>query len=395
FSYSFFFYPFCFTYADNLDVPDAVSLETAFELALSRHPQARLLDAQREVGEGRIQQAGLKPNPAFSAELENILGTGAMEGFDSTELTVGVSQVIERQEKRNKRAALVERRQDLLQWDYQEAVADLYYAVKQAFARALVAQENLVLQEELLDLARASESEVQRRAEAANASAIELSQAKLATTQQQFELNQAELRLAEARTSLASLWNAPHETDFRVSGELQLDLNLPEYSELAGSLPAAPSVARYQAESEAQRAAVELQEAEAESDFELFGGARYTREGDDAAFVMGVNIPWRIHNRNEGNIRAARAGLRVVESQRELALWKATSALANAYRNLTNSLHEWRNLDQEMLPAAEMALQETQHGYEQGIITLINVLEARRTLFSIRSRMLDAIERYL
>ena len=266
----------------------------------------------------------------------------------------------------------------------------------QYFSRVLVAQQNVALQFELLELAKESEAEVERRAEAARASSIEVSQAKLATSQQSFQLNSSKRQLKEAKVFLSALWNMPNFSEYRLAGQLELDTSLPDLSALQSLIETSPLIARYQAEREVQEAAVELEKAQSKADYELFGGARYLREGGgDAAFVLGIEIPWQIRNKNQGNIRSAIAGLRVVDSQRRIVHRNAITALSIAYSELANSLDEWKNLKEDLLPSAEAALAETETGYEQGISLYLNVLEARRALFEIRTSMLESTDRYL
>lgn len=375
---------------------EPITFERAYQIAVERSPQAQLLEAQLEALEGQVDQAKLRPNPVVGAELENVLGTRAFEGVDSAELTVGISQLFERREKRLARTQLAESRKELLRWDYEEALAALRSETLHAFSNTLVAQQNVELQADLLDLAHASEAEVERRAEAATASAIELSQARLATRRQRFQLGQAQRRLAQAKTALAALWNEPAAADFQLEGELNLHPTLPTLDELVGLVDQAPSLARFEAERQAQRAAVEKEQADAKTDFELFGGIKYLGEGDDdAAFVLGIDVPWKIRDRNQGNIRSARAGLQILEARRRLARRDAVAELAIAYRELAGALEEWETLSEQLLPAAEATLAETQDGYERGIITLLNVLDARSSLFEIRSEMLDATQLYL
>jgi cobalt-zinc-cadmium efflux system outer membrane protein len=375
---------------------DTVAFEQAYQLAVERSPRARLLEAQIKAAEGQVDQANLRPNPTVGAELENILGTGGVKGIDGAELTLGISQLLEKREKRQSRAALASEGMELYRWDYQEALASLRYQVQQAFSQALVAQENVALQKELLELAQESEVEVERRASAAKASAIELSQARLAVQRQSFEISRAERSLTEAKTRLAALWNESDLTSFQLAGSLQIESSLPPLSELQRLLAATPRLARFQSERQVQEAAVALERAEAKGDIEVFGGVKYLRGGsDDAAFVVGVDIPWLLRNRNQGNIRSAMAGLRVVESQRQLALREANANLTVNYREMTSALDEWKSLSEILLPAATATVEETQSGYRQGLITLLNVIEARRTLFEIRSEMLEATQRYL
>lgn len=380
----------------EVDTSKPITFEQAYQIALERSPQAKLLEAQLEAAEGQVEQAKLKPNPTLGAEIENVLGTGAFEGFDNTEVTLSISQLIERGKKQKRRTELAARGKKLFQWDYQEALASLRYEVRQAFSQVLIAQQNIDLQYELFELAQASEVEVERRANAARASAIELSQAKLATQQQAFQLRQSKRQLIEAQTTLTTLWNEPDLSNFKLIGQLELEKSLPDLADLRTLIDEAPSLARFEAEIATQEATINLERARAKADYEVFVGTRYIREnGGDNAFVLGINIPWQIRDQNQGNIRSAIAGLSIVESRKQLAHRKAQAELSIAYRDLSHTLEELKSLQNELLPSAEAALNEIQTGYEKGSITLLNVLEARKTLFEIRTAMLDASQQYL
>jgi len=331
-----------------------------------------------------------------AGEVENFLGSGPYSGLDQTEVTLGLSLVIERGRKRQRREELAVRSKDLLQWDYEEAVMDLRYNLRRAFSHALIAQQNVVLQEELLELSRESEIEVERLAEAARSSAIELSHARLATRGQVFQLESAQRELTEKRAALAAHWGGPNPDEFELQGELTLASDLPPFESLREQLVRTPALGRYQAEKAVQEASVELAQARAHEDVEVFAGARYfNQSGGNGALVFGIEIPWQLRDRNQGNIKSALAGLRVVESRQELMRRKLEGRLRVAYQQLGSALEERTSLETDLLPSAEEMLGETLEGYRNGLINYLGVLEARKTLFEIRIAMLDTTRRYL
>lgn len=377
-------------------ISEPVTFERAFQWALQHSPSGSLLEALQEFADGQIEEAGYKPNPSVGVEIENVLGTGKFEGFDGYEVTLGIYQLIERGEKRKKRSELAIRSKEILRWDHEEAIANLRFAVLQAFSNALVAQKNVELQEELLELEKASEAEVARRANAAIASSIEVSQAKLATMQQAFRFGSSQRQLREAKIILSSLWNRQNFVDFTLAGQLEIETPLPDLSTLIELVDAVPSIARFGPEREAQEVALDLERAKSKADYKLFGGARYLREGrGDASFVVGLEMPWQIRNKNEGNIRSAMSRLRVLDSRRRVVRQQAVAEISVNYSELASSIEEWKNLSENLLPSAEAALAETEIGYERGIVPLLNVLEARKSLFGIRTAMLESIGRYL
>jgi len=380
----------------DIDWSEPITFERAYQIALGSTPVTALLAAELEVAEGQLEQAGLKPNPSVGAEVENVLGTGPYDGLDRAEVTLGIFQLIERGRKRQRREDFAERSKELLQWDYEEAVARLRYDVRQAFSQALIAQENVALQVELLDLSRESEVEMERLAAAARASAIELSQARLATRRQVYYLRSAERELKETRAALSAFWNGINPFEFELTGELTLASDLPPFESLSVLLENTPALARYQAEKAVQEASVELARAGSHGDVEVFAGARYFNEdGGNGGLVFGIDIPWQMHDRNQGNIRSALAGMRVIESRQGLRRRILLGDLRVAYQVIASAIEERTSLEAELLPAAESMLEETGEGYRSGLVSYLGVLGAQKSLFEVRIAMLDATERYL
>lgn len=380
----------------GIDWNQPITFERAYQIALAHTPVVALLAAELEVAEGRLEQAGLKPNPSVGAEVENVLGTGPYDGLDRAEVTLGISQLIERGQKRQRREDLAARSKEVLQWNFEEAVARLRYEVRQAFSHGLIAQRNVALQVELLELSRESEVEMGRLADAARASAIELSQARLATRRQAYRVQSAKRELREARAALTAFWNGINPAEFELTGELALVSALPSFESLKGHLETTPALARYQAEKAVQEARVELERARSHRDVEVFAGARYLNEdGGNGALTFGIDIPWQLRDRNQGNIRSALAGLRVVESRQALRRQELAGDLLIAYQGITSALEERTSLESDLLPSAEATLVETREGYRSGLVSYLGVLGARKTLFEIRIAMLDATQRYL
>ncbi|MGH8598284.1 MAG: TolC family protein, partial [Gammaproteobacteria bacterium] len=76
-----------------------------------------MADCEIRAADGRLVQAGLRPNPEASIELENFAGSGTRRGFNSEEATLQVSQLVELGGKRAKRLQLAGAERDLSVWD--------------------------------------------------------------------------------------------------------------------------------------------------------------------------------------------------------------------------------------------------------------------------------------
>ncbi|MEZ5275537.1 MAG: TolC family protein [Opitutaceae bacterium] len=372
-----------------------ISYEIALNRAIDTDPELRGFEARVEAAEGQVEQASLRPNPVVGADIENFFGSGDYRDVQGVELTLGVAQLIETAGKRAKRTELARTLRDNVAWDRELRLAAVETAVRSAFVDVLLAQKWLDLRGEQLNLARRSEAETARLVDAARSTQVELTRAGLAVQQQEFALKQARLALNAARGRLAALWGDSPSTEFKVTGSVELEAQLPELAQLVAILPQSAFLARYDGNRRIQEASLTLEEARATPDVEVFGGGRYFNEGSgDAAFVLGIAIPWPLFDKNQGNIRTARAKLRSVDYEREATRRQLIIKLTDAYQELAAASEEARSVQTGLRPAAERSMAETEEGFERGQFTLLSVLESRATLFEISEIYLDAVTRY-
>ncbi len=376
----------------NLSRP--VTLSDAMRWAAERDPQLDVWRAEAEIADGQIEQALTRPNPVVGAEVENVIGSGPFQGIDGMELTLSVSQVLERFEKRDRRADLARRNQSLTEWNRELRLAALETEVRTAFVELLIAQETISLRRDQLGLATANRDETAKLVEAARSPTVELTRAELAVRQQAFALAQEERAADTARANLALRWGVVSAPEFEVEGDIQID-DVPNLDTLLAALPRTAALGRFNAETSAREAGLALAEVDAKPDFEVFGGARYFNEaGGDAALVVGIQIPWALSDRNAGNIRSAQAQLRAVEHRRAATQRALMQSVAEAHLELVNAAAEYGSLEHDLRPIAEQTLAETQTGYERGQFNLLAVLESRSALFEIRESRLNALSRY-
>lgn len=374
---------------------EVISYAQALQRALAAEPRLALNSTLAEAAEGQIEQANLRPNPVVGAEVENFLGTGPITGVQGLEITLGVSQLIETADKREKRTILARAERTLVDWNRESLLAQVEASVRSSFVDVLLAQELLNLRREQLALAEQSKNETERLVEAARSPQVELTRAQLAVRQQQFAVQQAKRELAAYKAVLSSYWGGSVDTNFAVRGELSIEPTSPAFSELASRLLSTATLSRYTAEEQTRQAALDLEHARATPDFEVFAGGRYFNEEDgNFGFVAGVEIPWPLFDKNQGNIRTARAQLRAVGYEREAARRELLIRLNQAYQQVLGAQADATLIQTDLLPAAEATLRDTETGYERGQFTQLSVLESRNALFEVREAYLEALRRY-
>ena len=384
-----------FSQSSTINFEAPVDYTAALNLAIDHNPRLLGIEATIEAAEGQIDQAKLRPNPTISGELENVIGTGPYSGVQGVEMTLGIRQLIETADKRAKRTSLARSNRDLVDWQREAILAEIEAETRSRFIDVLLAQKVASLREEQLELAKRSMEATEELVNAARSPQVELTRANLVIREQQFALDQSARALLASRNALSAQWGMAPSPEFIVSGEVVLERTLPEFKELILALSKTATLAQFEALARSREAALELEQARATPDFEVFGGGRYfNEESGDAAFVIGVEIPWPLFDKNQGNIRTARAQLRAVEFSRKTLHRTLMSELSDAFQTLTNAHADALSVESDLLPAAEQTLAETEAGYQRGQFKQLSVLESRRTLFQIRETYLEALTRY-
>ncbi|MFQ5352096.1 MAG: TolC family protein, partial [Candidatus Binatia bacterium] len=166
----------------------ALVLREALALALMHNPRLAAFSWELRAHEAKVLQAGLRPNPEITVEVENFGGPGTASGFKAAENTLWLSQLIELGGKRTKRREVAEFERAVAGWDYETARIDTFTEAVLAFVEVLSAQERKALSEELVRVSERALSTVSVQVKAGAVSAVEKSRAEVALASSQVEL---------------------------------------------------------------------------------------------------------------------------------------------------------------------------------------------------------------
>jgi outer membrane protein, heavy metal efflux system len=134
--------------AENIS-PAVISLDEATALALQANPAIAVALSGREVESGQALQAGARPNPTLSAEIEDLRSRYRNS-------TLLISQQLETAGKRDMRMAAADANLALADADIAIAQAEISAKVYAAFYQVLAAQQAQTLATELLQIASTS-----------------------------------------------------------------------------------------------------------------------------------------------------------------------------------------------------------------------------------------------
>lgn len=360
------------------------------DLLRQAHASApRLAEARADIARasGLALQAGARPNPTVSVEVENFSGSGPFSGSNLAETTGSVEQTLELGGKRQARVAAGRAEVEAAKLRATEVAAQFAYDLATAYAAAEAAERRVQLASEALTLANDDARVASALVEAGR-------EADLRRVQAQAGMQAAQANLAESRAARATAFG----TLTALAGVATPITSIP-YSLLAtadrqasvSSLDplASPSYQAAQADREAAVRRIRVEQSRATPDLMVSVGVRRFQEDDSTAMVAGLSAPFPLFDRNRGNISAAQAELSAAEARLEAARLDAQAEAGAGVARL-GAVDSRLAAAREGERAADEAYRLTRIGYEGGKLALIELTNARRALADARAQTLDA-----
>jgi cobalt-zinc-cadmium efflux system outer membrane protein len=371
-----------------------ITLAEALARTLRGSPELATNHWEIRMAEARILQAGLRPNPELSLDIENPTGSGPYKSGDLMEDTLTLSQLIELGGKRPARIQEAQAGRAVSEWEYQVKRVEVLKATTLAFIDLLAAQRRLELAGEIVKVSEEAVKLTEQRVGVGKVGTVELTRANVAVSSARIDVEQARRDIATARGHLAARWGAK-EADFSAAGgDLDQHREPPSLTSLRERLLGNPDLARWTAEREKREAALTKEQTLARPDVTLRAGPRMEGRAEDATFVVGFSVPLPLNNRNQGNIAEARANLAKLEEEKRTAEARSFAALNEAWQRLSGALREIALLEDSVIPGATDAEKQLTDGYAAGRFTQFEVLDARRTLNAARGQQVRALADY-
>ena len=370
-----------------------LTLREALSLALLQNPEIKAFAFEVRAREAAVLQAGLLPNPHLGVVVENF-GNNALKDFDSTTITLQLSQLIELGGKRAARTEATQLARDLASWDYERERIKVLTETQRAYVEVLSAQGRAALSKQVVDLAEEVAATAAKRVTAGKVSPVEETKAGVATASVLIDLTRTERELEAARKRLAATWGSTAPRFQRALGVIEAVFPIPTLERLMERLRQNPELARWATEIAERQAVIGLEETRAIPDLTASFGVRHFDDPGDDALVVGISLPLPVFNRNQGAILEAQRRLIKAEEERRAVEVRVATALSSAYQTLAGAHAETAALKAQVLPGAQSALEATSKGYRLGKFSLLDVLDAQRTLFGAKAQYLRALTDY-
>lgn len=371
-----------------------LTLSEAIKASLLRNPELAAFAWKVRAAEARLLKVKPLPNPDVELEVENFGGSGAASGFDVTETTLALSQLIELGGKRMKRRGLAATDRDLAIWDYEIKRVDVLTDVAAAYVEVLTDQKRLALARETVTLAERIFETVAARVKAGKVSPIEETRSRVELAKVRLARAKTEHELVAARHQLASTWASTTPLFDKVTGDLESFSPPPELEPLVERLSDNPDLARWAAEMTRRRKAVSIKRAKGVPDVTVTAGVRHLAETDDVSGVASLSLPLFVFDDKQPGIQEAEIGVTQGMQMRQAAEIKVRLALVKAYQDLRVAFVETQIIGDEVLPSAQDAFDAISEAYRLGRLGALDLLDAQRTLFDARRQHVEALAGY-
>lgn len=370
-----------------------LTLDAAIAKALAQSPRLKAFSSGVDVARGEYRQSSARQNPEVGIEAENVGGDGAYKGFDSAEVTYGVSQLIEIGGKISAREDIASKGLEIADLDYQAAALDLIRDVTTAYAATVAADENVRLAKEQKELAEDVLQSVSVRVGAAAAPLIQKSRAEVERSTAAIALDTAMRERDIARKDMAALLGEEQlaTTLDTTAFFATTTLNLTNVEE---KLKTNPDVVKLNSGLEQSRNRLDLEQANAIPDPRVNVGVRDFRDTGDKAFVVGVSLPIPLLNANRGNIAKARGVVSRNELDNQQALLALQADVNRAKERMENAYLQSQTLKTQVMPSATKAFKLSREGYGAGRFPYLEVLDAQRSLFGVKQQHIAALKDY-
>lgn len=370
----------------------SLSVESAVAYATRHNPALAAARLRIEEARGRVDAAGLRPNPELEWEV----------GQNIASLEHGFAVTWVQKFPRTARLAL---EKSVSQAEVTAAAAEVWDAERllagevRATAVALLALEKeRSLRKQQIAASDELAAFLTKRVQTGEASALDSTQVELETRQLGTQILMHDVEKAKLLGSLRPLLGVSPTSNVRITG------NLAEpgpHLDSGGAISSRGDYRAAQAKTEAARRNVELTRVNTWDDI-IVGVSAERTFADDAGvgiereLTVGIKVtmPIPLRNKNEGKIREAGAALKRTELEIEAVALQARAEVEAARAEMAALGKIIAGIDRDLVPQTRKIEEQLNTAYTAGQIPLTEVIRARGKRFELEAQRLKALRDY-
>ncbi len=364
------------------------SLGEAEGQAVAASPSVAELEAKVRAAKWQALQVGLPPNPTvgyLGSEIGNEGQAGQQGAFVSQRMVRGgklcyAQAVASKEVKRLRQELAAEQRRVVT--DTRTAFYDVY-----------LAQLELELLGRLTELGGKAAETSGRLFEAGEGRRTDALLAQIEQQRAAAKRRQAKQQLLASWRRLAALTglSGGRPKPVEASRDQLLNQAAAWSDELQRIVGESPIIAARVAAIEKARCEIAYQQAVAVPDLTAQLSVQYDDATNDTVTGVQIGMPWRLWDRNQGNIGRARAELTAAKRRLEATEQTLERELAETYGRYQAARQLAEALEAEVLPRAQDNLDLATEGYEAGEISFLDLLTVQRTYFEVSLESIAAL----
>lgn len=354
-----------------------------------------------DIGRARLQQAGLRSNPVLGVSSQS----DALFSRDGEYThTIGLSQAfpIAGRLLREKDVARVD--VALAETEVAEAERQLANAVATDAYRLLVLDRQIDARAELMAAEQLLGRVTRERFKAAEVSELDVNAVQLDLQRLDQERSQLQIERDTVLAALNTRLGRKADSPLNLSGPLPTLDNLPTLTVLqAQALTLRPDLRSAQLGIDRAQAERALAKAERWEDWSVGLELSQDRLALDnlppqrasRAIGLSLSIPLPLVNRTAGRLSEAQAAQDQAQARTEALRLTTANEVASAYEQLSRQTVSLAAYDQAARPLSERSVRLAQQGYRQGLVPLVDVVQAQRQQAEMLADHIATLDRYL
>lgn len=374
-----------------------LSLNEAIALFLRQNLDLIVAGFGIDSAKGQQITAKLFPNPVLLVNTEASFTQGNTPGR-SGQVTSTIQQLFEMAGKRGYRIESAAFGTQSTEANFEDAIRQLGFTLKDAYYRVQLAQRRLAIAEENRDrFARILEVNTIRFKKGYIAE-VDLIRIRLQIVDFQAQVIQAIQEADQGRADLRVLLGVTPAAELLLTTELDYHRVEPDIEALRTlAMEARPDI-RAKRLTQSQRLA-DLKLAKAYRYPDVTIGAGYAVQGprgpDNPQMpILNFNVPLPLFNRNQGGIVQSEVAAQVADADLKKTLLQVESQVDVAYRTLIQSRRLVEAYRAGVLEDARLTLTIVEKAYERGGATILDLLDAARTSRTIQQNYIETLYNY-
>ena len=372
-----------------------LTLDAAIQLALAQNRDLAAATLGAEAARGRVEQAGLRPNPALEAGAQTDLLTG---NNGARKFDLGLTQAIPLGNRLREAQAAARVGLGVAAAALDDRRRLLVGAVTKLYVELLAIDQEVALRERLIKVNSRFVELARSKAKVGEVSVVEVNAATLELAKLELERAGLVAERANRLQDLKPLLGLAPDEELATAGDLDA-LTSALKATADGDKPTwnrpdlrVAALAIEQVEADQRLAQVEVKG-------DLMVGATYGYDRQtigDPDHLLGVkmSVPLPFRNKNQGRLRELRAVRTRAQREAEALDFKVASEVASAQQRVAQAQKILDGYRAAVLPLSEESERTLMAAYQQGQVPLFQVIQGQQQRLALESGALAARTAY-